>query len=521
MSAHSSAADRGGSPRAGRQDVPEGGHAEHRAGAHDAQEAPIADILAHYERLSARDQYIVRPSVAERLRALGVEDADELLPDPLGGPSTTSRDDVPPLGAEADPVGGDARGKRAWPSPPAPEAYHGLAGDIVRAIEPDTEADSVALLAHVLAGYGSMINRQAHYRVEDTEHRANEYYVLVGATAKGRKGTAERRIRRLLRSVDEAWDNERVVSGLSSGEGLLWAVRDAIYRPDRNRKTGMVEQVLVDPGIADKRLLVIEPEIASALRAMQRQGNTLSPILRRAWDGEQVLAALTKNSPARATGAHISVIAHVTEGELRRELDAVEQANGYGNRHLYLCVRRARVLPFGGGASTDLAPLVERLERAVKHGRATGRVAMDAEAADAWTRVYPVLSGERPGLLGALTARAEAHVVRLALLYALLDCASEIQHEHLLAALALWAYAEASTQYVFGDATGDPIADEILEALRRSATGLTRTEIRDLFGRHHGSGRLGGALVALARAGLATVSTEQTGGRPAERWRAA
>lgn len=411
--------------------------------------------------------------------------------------------------------------ERPWPSPPAAEAYYGLAGDIVRAIEPHTEADPVAVLAHVLAGYGSMIGRRAHYCVEETEHRASDYYVLVGATAKGRKGTAERRARAVLRVVDAEWDRERVVSGLSSGEGLLWAVRDPIYRTERNRKTGHVEQVLVDPGIADKRLLVIEPEFASALRAMQRQGNTLSPILRRAWDGEQVIQALTKNSPARTTGAHVALVAHVTEGELRRELDAIEQANGYGNRHLFLCVRRARVLPFGGGATGDLARLVERLQAAILHGRATGAVAMDPEAAAAWVCVYPKLSGEHPGLLGALTARAEAHVVRLALSYALLDCASEIRHAHVLAALALWAYAEASTRYVFGEALGDPIADEILEALRRSPAGLTRTEIRDLFGRHHSASRIGGALAALLRAGLATCSTVETGGRPAERWRAA
>jgi hypothetical protein len=260
-----------------------------------AQRSPVADILDDYVRLSPRDQVVVRPSRVARLRDLGVERPEELLPEPFGVVgATASTETTAPLS------------ERARPAPPAQEAYYGLAGDIVRAIEPDTEADPVALLAHVLAGYGSMIGRRAHYSVEDTEHRANEYYVLVGATAKGRKGTAERRARRLLRAVDETWDTERVVSGLSSGEGLLWAVRDPIYRPERNRKTGEVEQVLIDPGVGDKRLLVIEPEFASALRAMQRQGNTLSPIMRRAWDGEQVIRALTKKSRPRARPARTS-----------------------------------------------------------------------------------------------------------------------------------------------------------------------------------------------------------------------
>jgi hypothetical protein len=67
---------------------------------------------------------------------------------------------------------------------------------------------------------------------------------------------------------------------------------------------------------------------------------------------------------------------------------------------------------------------------------------------------------------------------------ALLDCSPIIRREHLITALSVWEYAEASARYVFGDAVGDPIADEILRGVRATADGLTRTEIRDLFGRN-------------------------------------
>lgn len=404
---------------------------------------------------------------------------------------------------------------RPWPDAPAPEAFHGLAGEIVGAIEPHTEADPVALLAHVLVGYGSMIGRSAHYVVEDTRHHATEYVVLVGRSSKGRKGTSEGRIRRVLRTVDEAWDRDHVVSGLSSGEGLVWAVRDPIYQADR--KTG--DKVLVDEGVADKRLLVIEAEFAATLRVLAREGNTLSPTLRRAWD-DGTLRTLTKSSPARATDAHVSIIAHVTEDELRRYLEETEAANGYGNRHLYLCVRRARCLPFGGG-SVVADGLLRRLQRAVEHGRRAGELRMDTAAARAWETVYPGLSEERDGLFGAVTARAEAHTVRLALLYALLDCSPAIRHSHLLAALAIWKYAEDSARRVFGDAIGDRIADEILDALRRSLAGMTRTEMRDLFGRHESRSRITDALAGLLRRGKVRRESEQTGGRPVERWFAA
>jgi hypothetical protein len=65
----------------------------------------------------------------------------------------------------------------------------------------------------------------------------------------------------LFEHVDKAWC-ENVTLGLSSGEGLIWAVRDAIVEKkpikDKGRHTGEYESVVTDHGVADKRLLVTE-----------------------------------------------------------------------------------------------------------------------------------------------------------------------------------------------------------------------------------------------------------------------
>jgi hypothetical protein len=78
-------------------------------------------------------------------------------------------------------------------------------------------------------------------------------------------------------------------------------------------------------------------------------------------------------------------------------------------------------------------------------------------------------------MFGALTSRAEAHVRRLAALYALLDGQSVIDVVHMKAALALWQYCEDSARYIFGDSLGDPLADQVLELLRTAAQGMTQT----------------------------------------------
>jgi hypothetical protein len=141
----------------------------------------------------------------------------------------------------------------------------------------------------------------------------------------------------------------------------------------------------------------------------------------------------------------------------------------------------------------------------------------DADARAAWHRVYKALETGRAGLFGAITGRAAAHVLRLSMIYALTDGSAVIRAPHLAAALALWTYSEDSARFVFGDATGDPEADAIHDALRTSPR-LSREAIRDLFSRHVPAQRIAAALALLARLGKAHTVKEATGGRPVEWW---
>jgi hypothetical protein len=414
-----------------------------------------------------------------------------------------------------------ARAGPPWPSPLAEEALHGLAGDVVRVLGPASEADPAALLLQVLVGLGSVIGRTAHFRVEDDLHYGNEFLVLVGKTSKARKGTSWGRVRRLLEGAEAQWAAERVQTGLSSGEGLIWGVRDPVMKSERVKEKGQpvrYEQVEADPGLSDKRLLVLEPEYANVLKQTERQGNTLSAVLRQAWESGD-LRSLTKNSPARATGAHVSLVGHVTGEELRRYLTTTEMANGFGNRHLWACVRRSKQLPEGARVDGDsLAGLQRRLAAVLGAAAHLGEVGRDEEAREIWREVYGHLSADRPGLTGAMLGRAEAHVLRLSMLYAVLDCSGEVQAPHLMAALAVWAYCEQSVRHVFGDALGDPVADELIRLLRVAADGMSRWELYAALGRHQSSERTGHALALLAEHGLAQSEKRQTGGRPEERW---
>jgi len=400
-----------------------------------------------------------------------------------------------------------------WPIPKA-EALYGLAGDIVKAIEPHTEADSVALLLQILACFGNVIGSRAYFPVEADRHHGNLFVTLVGDTSKERKGTSFGHVLRLFKMIDSAWADSRRMRGLASGEGLIEKVRDTAETKDPKKD---------DPGVDDKRLMVTESEFCHVLKVMERQGCTLSDTLRSAWDAD-VLENMARNKNGlKATGAHVSIIAHITKTELLRYLTATEAANGLANRFLWACVKRSKELPEGGNLTKDdLEPHVERLRLAVSFARQAGEIRRDEEARTIWRHVYGPLSGGKPGLLGAMIARAEAQVVRLSLLYSLLDCSPVIRREHLLAALALWNYCEDSAKYIFGDCLGDPTADAILAALRAAgAEGMTRTQIRDYFGRHKGAAEIQRALTALADQGFVKQQLTATDGRPEERWRTA
>jgi hypothetical protein len=185
---------------------------------------------------------------------------------------------------------------------------------VARHIEPHTEADPVALLVQTLAAFGNAIGRKAYYPLEATRHYANLYAVLVGKTAKGRKGSSWGWVRALFAGAAEDWLDTCVAAGLSSGEGLIHAVRDPVQGKEPIKRNGRVEgyaDVVTDHGADDKRLLVVEEEFASPLRLASRDGNILSAVLRQAWDAGR-LRTLTKNSPLRATDAHVSILGHIT-----------------------------------------------------------------------------------------------------------------------------------------------------------------------------------------------------------------
>jgi hypothetical protein len=165
---------------------------------------------------------------------------------------------------------------------------------------------------------------------------------------------------------------------------------------------------------------MFEPEFATCLRRMKSETNTLSPVLRAAWDDGN-LSTLTKNSPDKATNAHVSVIAHTTAEELVTTLTETDRANGFANRFMFFLVKRSKYLPEPRSIpESDLMPFITQLREVARWAYKPRVMVEDEEARALWAVEYTRLSQTGPAYW-APSRRPEAHVLRLSVLYAILD----------------------------------------------------------------------------------------------------
>ncbi len=295
---------------------------------------------------------------------------------------------------------------------------------------------------------------------------------------------------------------------------------DAVRDPVPKVK-GEKDDEAQDSTPADKRLLVVETEFARTLRAATRDGNVLSQVMRQAWDTGE-LATLTRSSPLKATDAHISIIGHTARDELVRSAfprwrDRQRHRQPNSRVGARSSVEDAAVLWRLLDDDSVLASPT-RTAKAALRARRLGRLQPDNGARDLWAHVYPTLSEGKSGLVGRVTARAEAQAVRLSVVYAALDGSSLIRQPHLRAALALWNYAAASAAWIFGVRTGNGLADKIREALRSCPQGLSQNDVWQVAARHGNKQQLDDALRLLEASGEVRREQRATGGRPATYW---
>lgn len=403
----------------------------------------------------------------------------------------------------------------------------GILGEFVKLATRNSEADPAAVAITALVRfcaevYGHMPDKGPHLYIGETVHAPRLFAVICGNSSKARKGTSRHPVTKLfgrehVHLADlRAWGlplPARESGGpLSTGEGLAYHVRDESDEERERRQRQNPNEPIREKG--DKRLMIQDEEFASGLACTKREGNTLSMGIRCFWDNGDY-APLTKNNPITVKGAHINIITHITMQELAVCLGDVQVVNGFGNRFLWICARRSKLVAMPPRMpETELAPIQRELWRLVARAQKRGIMTLTANAEAMWEGVYPEISKEHTGLAGSIINRGEAQTLRLALVYALLDGQGEIGECHLKAALAMWQYAQDSALYIFGDRAADPLEEKILEILKQGP--LTATELSAALNRNVPKDRLQPLLQQLeAQRRISVRHIKQNGrGRP-------
>jgi hypothetical protein len=395
-----------------------------------------------------------------------------------------------------------------------PVAFHGPLGQLALATQPETEANALFVLLHLMAFFGAAAGRGPHFIISASVHYLNLFVGLIGASGFGRKGTAAHVAKEIWRKIDPTFTADNITDGLNSGAGLLYNLRDASEKSGKNGTA--------DEGVMDKRRVFLESELSSVQMQGHRENDPLLGHLRKFFDGEEIIRSNTKD-PTKVTGGHVTAVGHCTPADLEIHLSEADKANGTANRFLWAFGVRSKLLPRGGDVfdllDNFLGSDLQKLKDAVEFAKGVGKIRRDSQVEARWENLYREFNEIPPGRIGAFFVRAPTIVLRLASIFALADRKNVIEGSHLDAALAIWEHSARSLRWIFRSDV-DPRAEKLLAALKAASEGLTKRQIiHDVFKRNADAAMVDDLLLRLlAHQAIVAVKDVSRGGRPGIRY---
>jgi hypothetical protein len=394
------------------------------------------------------------------------------------------------------------------------DAFYGPLGEYARRNKTVVEIDSLSLLLQLLTVSGVAIGPRAFAYGGPDRHYPNLFTLVVGRTSIG-KGGSGTVANRLGEAIDPGF-KQRTSYNVASGPALVQLVTDGLFKSKTRRgKDGDREEIeVIHKPVEDKRLLLFLPEFGSILVAQKRDGSTLRDELKNAWDG-RTIENNKYNCRERATNPHIGLIGHITPVDLKAGSTRADVGNGYLNRFLITEARPARSLPFRV-PPPDCHDLLEHirgvLERLGPVTQSERCLDWAEDARDEWSVFYEAFKdGRHPFIADVpeLAGRLHAEVMRVALIYAVLDEAPAIQLRHLRAGKAVCFEALDRIRHLFTGETARTSAARVAQELRTAFAGRRdkwkKTDLHNVTSKKHDGGALAQAAEMLVASGEWTI----------------
>ncbi len=390
---------------------------------------------------------------------------------------------------------------------PSEDCLYGIIGEIAKAGAENSEANPYAIALNAITYVAAMLGRSIFLPIGDSNHYPCIFAVHSGRTALGRKGDAMA----LIRKIDKSISNKKAIGipyssapklhsgGLSSAEGLIDLIKD----DSDGGEAG------TSPGVRDKRLLVVETELANILKKMQQQGNTLSPTIRNLWDGRSVQPA-TKNNKISTTDPHVCILGAITPAELLALSREGDYTNGFLNRFIIIFAERDRLVPEPMPVAqqkvdyfaTQLEEICNKWKGFNPDNNDTVVMTTSAKARLRYNDLYLGELNKPPhgNMISSLLERRAPYVQRLAMIFAATDMTTTIELKHINAAWAWIRYWSDSVSFVFQTGAQEEQAKECTDRANRilefvaQLTEVTRTKIVSLFNNNASKEQIDGAI---------------------------
>lgn len=359
-----------------------------------------------------------------------------------------------------------------------PDAFYGIAGQLANEVSAIDGVSKEAILMQFLICIGNLCGQKFYYFIGGKKIYPSDFLILCGSTGSSKKGTSFSDVKWFFDKYWPEFTHSRLKTGVNSGEGLINCIRDKIISIEKD-KTGKEIEVIKDQGALSKIVLFLEPELSRLLKAGKREGSTVTETIRNAWD-QVPLEINTSQRSIRSTDYNVSLIAHITPNELKSLVTDIDSSNGFLNRFLFCLAGNAEPKVFPEpfekvrfSFSTELVTLISFINSIESEV-----IDLDESARVYYEDIYKEYFYKPESEISDLIGRNIPHLLKMAMLYAILDRSPFIKTEHLKASKALIDFSENSIRYIFKDKIYNKKEKKILYFLSKHSGHSSRGKIQ-------------------------------------------
>jgi hypothetical protein len=317
---------------------------------------------------------------------------------------------------------------------PFPKVENKLCNEYINIMTDVTEAPASYHFFTFMTVAGMLVNRNAYVQWGSDRIYPNLWTMIVGQTGRARKSSTINKGRDILyRTAPDL----QVLSSLATWEGLLLAMS----RKDE------------EPNLQSEKTLVCMSEFDGFLKKSRNDAiSHLIPELCNIYDCPPEVKNSTKGSPIVVKNPFLSILAGIQPEVLEKSFQTGDVNGGFAGRFIYVYDVSDKEIPIPiWNKQTEYNQLITTLSY-IKNNCIEKEIIRYKGFESLWNpfyHTYRTPNGD-PSLLLQLNDRMQNHVLKMAMIFAVLDGESEIMEYHLADAINIGYWLIGNNRRLFG-----------------------------------------------------------------------